>query len=246
MERDNKSGPLERLRPSPNVEADLLEEHLGITFENKPTKIKLGRLDYLFNPALRKLGLGARLSLCQPAGIYFHKENTFLVMGWSEELHGSLHENMHAFVYQINPELNIWSTRQELRGKKFSDFTQEKGETYLKEAIYYLDVARTVHEGIAEWAAAEVMSRIGKGPKPSIDDLHEYYFSRYYGYAKLHQKFSFYCIGHRFVTDIMRGLLRQGLSVSDALSRIIKNPPLRLEQLEFPESYDYTIKLLSS
>lgn len=240
MERDSKSGLLERLRPSPNDEVDLLEQHLGITFEKKPAKIKISRINFVLNfTALKKISR----NLGNAVGLYLCEENTVLVIDWlSNELHTSLHENMHAFVYQINPQLVIWRPEAELRGKKFSDFTQEEGEALLKDQLHFYLVARTVDEGIAEWAAAEVMLRMGT--KPAVDP-HDYYISMYTKSSKKHHNFSPYLEGHIFVRNAMDALTRKGLNVNDALTLIIKNPPRRLEQLQLPEMLTYSWQLLS-
>lgn len=184
-----KDTKLEHFKPVPNVEAQLLEEHLGIYFQQAPTKIEV--LD------LVKAGLVEDTLI---AGVYYPNKRTYYVKQWTpEKLFVNLHENMHGYVHQLNPDLVIWGDdvlleQREKELKEMEIAAEEEARKNPDKMVseFFADWDRSrpsigltmFSEGIAHWSAAETISRMGKN-----ESAHGYYLARYFKYLSINPEF---------------------------------------------------------
>lgn len=153
-----------------NNAATLLEQHLGIVIPEHPKTIVLtprNRLALYRNPEFRKtkkislLNVLAKDSI-QFGGYYENKSNTCILKRKPQEDTDEtpLHEAMHAFIDQANPEI-----------PQFINKIFQNNPT-----AFYYEAAETYHiflEGIATWGSWETISHIrGKTSKETRDQIH--------------------------------------------------------------------------
>lgn len=216
---------LKGFKPSPNLEADLLEKYLGIQFANEPVKIVLG---------LRNSLVASLKNLPPPAnaeGYYVTEWNAILVCksgSREQRLVVALHENMHGFVYQLNPEIGIWRTDQN------RELTQTNVASTSDDFGNHIFVARCFDEGICEWAAAETMLYLGRTDVREPANPHQENMAEKARNLIYNREYYFYLKGHAFIELIMARLKRANVTTAKGLEIIIKNPP-KFEQFDDPK-----------
>lgn len=246
-ERQNQQRDLEGLTFVHNEEAELLEQHLGISFNPRPLKVEVGSLSRL-SPRMRRLGFGLHLGRLQKAGVYLDEHKLILTskgFGVPRKLRQfyPLHENMHAYVHQQNPAYGIYQA-------EFPGVETEEGLSRYMEELDSVEIARElsvyVNEGIAQWGAAETLARMGislepnKNPHDSVFKMNQYILKR----GRTRKQRSKYYQGFIFVAFTMDDLEEFGVQTADALNLIIQDPPRTFE--EFIHSEDYIKRLLAA
>lgn len=144
---------------TPNTAVTNLESILGIRFPVKPNAIELsGR-----NRFIRAIKTGiiptiasAILRKNDAVGVYDYRFHAYFFS--PEERNGiftALHENMHGFIAVVNPDISL---QQELISQAVS--SRFVGRPLPEVDIEKYIVSKSFDEGIAQWAAIEVASRL--------------------------------------------------------------------------------------
>lgn len=145
---------------SANPAADHLEQALGITFLQKPSRIDLNWKNRLV--LSRKTNLWIRFwALRNKWGAYINNSNTIFISGDPPELVPT-HENMHGYQVQLNPKLRhhgelAVAIQHRLEERDIGNYDPEKEI-----------VQHCFSEGMCHWAAALTAHSL-----PNIYDTHK-------------------------------------------------------------------------
>lgn len=245
---------LETLRFSPNPEAQILADQIpGITFNQTPRKIEMdagNTFALMKDPGLRAyLGISTR-DLIAPKqyrkfkGVYIADYNLILVYGGERnpESHRvlSLHENMHGFIDQVNPNIGGY-----LRGR----FTEYLGQGSLNFSQYHKAFAekrtafldsltpeektrlfsyQAISEGLAIWGSVEANMKI-KGVqarkelmgwhKATLSDSDSPDLRPIITESPADQ------LGHFLVLYVLEDLIELGKTSGEAVKLVAKYPP---------------------
>lgn len=257
---------LETLRFSPNPEAQMLVDQIpGITFNQTPRKIEMDASNtfaLMKDPSLRLyLGILIR-DLIAPKrfrkyrGKYISDYNLIFVCGGDRNPESrrvlSLHENMHGFINQVNPEFTGYRRRRfteylkqgnlnypqflKLWVEKLSEFSASltpAEETRL--TSYY-----AVEEGLAIWGATEANMKIKE--VQNREALIEWHKATSIGSDSpdLKSMISGGNIerqGHSFVLYILEDLIKMGKSPGDAIKLVAQYPPDDMEIMRHHDKF---------
>ena len=150
----------------PNHEASDLERHLGIQFPERPYKALINKRNTLayaadalflsFPPRIPELiGLIASQTTDPALGFYLDSSNIFFTTG--SNLYVAHHENMHGFMYQINPLIRSVQNRYTL-----SVIGRFIGISQTPDPMPPM-ILKCFNEGMADWAAIQTGLKIGGG-----------------------------------------------------------------------------------
>lgn len=277
------------IKPSQNSEAELLENILGIKFLVKPIKVFStirNRLAFCLNQDIKNyLGIslvGILRDQLPPGKALPPSYNAIVIQGTDkEDVSGTaLHENMHCYMSQINPEIDLYRDQfMDNLDQYFRDNKHHKPELIIEKD----EVFHCFEEGVAEWAAYEVVAcQIGSKDDPAqrkeihrkgvrrlpieieiqtiepeyieaqlqrlqkrINELEkrlprgaEEFLEEYRKMVDDQEVHSlYYILGHYFVYEGMNNLTQSGMSISEALQTLIKNPPNTMSQLRNPKAW---------
>lgn len=256
---------LKGVRYIENSASALLEQHLGIVIPDHPKTVVLtprNRLALYRNSEFRKTKIFSLLDVLvkdsiQLGGYYENKSNTCILKRKLQENIDEipLHEAMHAFIDQANPEI-----------PQFIDIIFQNNPT-----DFYYEAAEAYHiflEGIATWGSCETIALIrGKTNKEARENIHKEFMKARLGivdkeltdedimrqFSLIHDRINLWkelidnpkdkalvkkynnsvkemvtqttVYGHYFVHHIMSALTSQGISVADVLRILALNPP---------------------
>lgn len=150
---------LRKFHTSPNESAKLLEEHLGITMDNKPEVILFDIRDSFFNVANLLFWKRKATGWYQPlAHTIFLKNN--------DKLATSVHENTHAYSYTRNPDFFIGKLQENVHS-----FTKiQEGRACPEFDVDGYLTCRLFDEGLATWAEMTVMRELKERDTDKKDD----------------------------------------------------------------------------
>jgi hypothetical protein len=242
---------------STNHEAQLLEQHLGIRFDQHPGKVELSLRNrlviFLRDPYLRtSLGLkrGNVLRTEKPNyhGQYAADYHTFFLATNSTEplSQVSLHENMHGFILEQNPLFRREYWQPELTVNEPSGTVTKIGMPFEQQVILM-----AFDEGLSDWGTVE--SWLQQSDGGLVNDTTDYSYLRNIVHTeairmktknhqdkvgafseKLRDYEQLYSLGHFFSLHAINYLRGIGLSSAEALGVLIQNPPKTYEQIKQP------------
>jgi hypothetical protein len=254
---------------SENTAADLLEKTIGIAFTQKPQKIELN-----FKNRIRRAkdqGIGGFISgAVKRDRMAFYSRQYGAVFVPEDDLFTELHENVHALVDSINPqirdaieELPIMVSQRVIGNPVNLDHV-EKIVVYrcFDEGMAHWGALKTVEQHIEDFDQADVTSvknvLAGGTDKNHAADvvlnklrLVRSAISAYKAVlsqtgprvmmegfkAESQISDSKDSIGYYFVNEAMKALVDKGNTAGVALTRLIKDPPKSVDDLEKPQEY---------
>lgn len=262
-----KSPPLIGVQYSPNTEARLLEDSLGIKFTEVPKKIELtrrNRIALVANGLLDPIQNSHLLKFIKRDSIYvatYHPSSHTFFAEIETDLHAGIHENMHGYLHGLsgNQHKNGFmllpsNTQSSIHIDKPIDLS-----SYITSyANYYFS------EGIAEWTSEYILKRLYTTPdKFNSEALIDFgkstvILKRKIGlladiqtaansskdYFEIHNFLATlpYVVGSTYIELAIKTLMRSGLSLQRALHLLMVSPPQSLEDLTDPSKYALSVK----
>lgn len=245
---------------SENLEADIVERHTGLMYEDKPGKIDLESFRNriaLFLPGHNSCSyFDLKEVLFRPdpkyRSSYFLPINNTIAV-WNDHPYYAIHENAHGLVNQHNPSI--------------LDAICDEESIGIERMVVY-DIA---NEGLADWIRYDIEISRGDLPEEThtenlqfqafrvaereklfqdllFGDQYRRCLSRFkvdplgltletdqHGDIKYHGMIQF--SGYVFIAKVIESLRNRGLNLNQTLSGIIHNYPSRIADLEDPNSY---------
>lgn len=264
------SRSLQGFQLSRNEAAEYLMRELGVQFSPVPLKVELNWRNRILWAKDKGIGgVIARTITGEVVGKYDDRYGAVFVQ--KDNLFAELHENSHALVHSLNPQIGDTFDKlpvmieQRIRGKPVNLDNIEKIVVY-----------RCFGEGVALWGALETARRLTEHfEKYDVISIEN---SPLYGVGKDFEQKQFkvvrqaisayktalsqtglkvmikvmrvesqlvypqYIVGYHFVDGAMQTLTNSGRQVGEALMGLIRKPPERIDDLESPQEYVVRVK----
>lgn len=246
---------------SENTNFALLEAHLGIRFPFIPKKIIVTGENVAPHTKRYK---GFKKEFGEHLGHYQYDIDGYFVPEDSS-LYTELHENMHGFIGYINREFarsRPFAFEKEKTYKFVSEGICEWAATVVSNAIIRErqatgeDISDLIHTKRDRAADPYALNSFPDEPTHEqkislIRDLTRLQTMRVYNEES---KFEYdwenkqlsdksYSMGFYFVTAVMNELISSGISINDALIRLISYPPTTFDKIIAPEAFAQTLLL---
>jgi hypothetical protein len=212
----------------------------GLVIESTPVVVVMNGVNTAQFLARKELRIRWGLTIHDVFSFYhtllgqFVKENNGIILGRRADHLIRDHENSHALVDCINPEMLNFraSLAQRAYGERplppvVPAFVKLKGmdlTSITDEEWARLSAYNRLHEGVSEWIAYEAKRKL---EAPSVA-VYKYHHDVYRAQARGLVRCGglSYELGYCFVNDVLDGLQRDGgLTTAEALRLIINNPP---------------------
>lgn len=259
-----ESENLEGFQVSENTSAKLIEENLGIKFPEIPPVVELNIKNKI--QRLKKAGIVgavAEVVATRRDNVAIYDRRYGAIFTKDGDLFTELHENGHAFLDAINPEI-----RNTVDEMPYMLTQRASGQTVNTELVEKIVTYRCFDEGIAQWVALETAERLPDDFEPKdIQDLKNVMSQdtsqevrkatltlinalKQTGIsvtieglkAEVELDDPKYATGYFFVNGVIESISPPDDQVGEVLTKLIENPPQSIDELESPQEFALKIE----